>query len=239
MQRNRSNGELLRALGAVIGLIVVTWILTNVVGLVVVGALWVAEIGLTSAPSYVLQFLTQAVVFIGVAVAYSRYSGVSLKVRRPTIRHLGLIVLGTVALLGLAQLLGWLFMELGVPGGTNQIERIARSNPQLLLALIPIAFFLIGPSEELLFRGCVQGRLRESFGATAAIVLASLLFGLMHIPAIIANSPAGVGSYILTTFVLGLLLGSLYEYTETLVVPAFVHGLYNAILFAALYQTIG
>ncbi|PSP27117.1 CPBP family intramembrane metalloprotease, partial [Halobacteriales archaeon QH_2_65_14] len=40
---------------------------------------------------------------------------------------------------------------------------------------------------------------------------------------------------ILILFVLSLVIGWLFEHTDTLVVPALVHGLYNAVLFLALY----
>ncbi len=42
-------------------------------------------------------------------------------------------------------------------------------NPDVLLLLIPASFLLIGPGEELLFRGVVQGRLRDYFGLMSGV----------------------------------------------------------------------
>ena len=44
--------------------------------------------------------------------------------------------------------------------------------------------------------------------------------------------------YIAVTFVLGCILGYVYERTANLVVPALVHGAYNAILFSMLYVQV-
>lgn len=189
-----------------------------------------------STVGYIILIAQQQFVFGLVAIVYAVSTDRDLiTVRWPSIRSFGWAVVGVLLLLGVSQLIGVLLQYSGITGGTNQIERIARTRPQLLLYLIPVAIVLIGPGEELLFRGGVQGRLRRSFSPVPAIVMASALFGLVHVPAVVASSAVGVGSYVATTFVLGLVLGALYEYTDNIVVPALAHGVYNAILFTALY----
>lgn len=192
----------------------------------------------TSTVGYIILIAQQQFVFGLVAVVYAVYTDTDLWVQWPSIRSIGWVVAGVALLLGLSQLIGMLLQYGGVTGGTNQIERFARDRPQLLLYLIVLAIVLIGPGEELLFRGGVQGRLRQSFPPVPAIVLASALFGLVHIPSVVASSAVGVGGYVITTFVLGLVLGGLYEHTDNLVVPALAHGVYNAILFAILYVAL-
>ena len=96
---------------------------------------------------------------------------------------------------------------------------------------------LIGPGEELLYRGLIQGLFKESFGPLRAIVLASGLFAVVHV---FSLSGTGKLTYIVIVFGLALILGGIYEYTDNLVVPAFIHGTYNAVQFALAYlQTTG
>jgi len=67
-----------------------------------------------------------------------------------------------------------------------------------------------------------------------AILAATALFGLVHAPAV-SGGRAAVASAVVTATILGVLLGYLYERTENVVVPAVVHGVNNAVIFAGLY----
>jgi len=90
------------------------------------------------------------------------------------------------------------------------------------LAVFAVALFA-GIGEELLFRGVVQAGVEGLIGPVAALVVASLLFGLAH-----AVSPA----YFVITCVMGLYLGWLYQATGNLLVPIMVHFLYDWIVLA-------
>lgn len=229
----------LRSIGVVVLLIVSTMALAGVAVVPLLFALSAVGIAPTSTPGYIVLLAQQPFVFGLVTVVYAYSLDTELiAIRWPSVRSIGWTVVGVGLLLGVSQLISVLLQYGGIMGGTNQIERVARVRPRLLLYLIPLAIVLIGPGEELLFRGGVQGRLRRTFSPLPAIVLASALFGLVHVPAVVASSPVGVGSYVFTTFVLGLVLGWLYEYTDNLVVPALAHGLYNAILFGVLYVAL-
>jgi hypothetical protein len=100
--------------------------------------------------------------------------------------------------------------------------------------MIPVAILLVGPFEELVFRGGVQGILRRTWGPGVAIVVASVLFGLVHWIALTGAGGSRV-PYVTVAATLGLVLGYLYERSRNLVVPAVVHGLYNTVLFGAQY----
>jgi len=80
----------------------------------------------------------------------------------------------------------------------------------------------------------VQGTLRETLHPTRAIVLASALFASIHL---FSLSGEGKLVYVGIAFVLALVLGATYEYTDNLVVPALIHGAYNAIQFTSAYLT--
>jgi len=88
-----------------------------------------------------------------------------------------------------------------------------------------------------LYRGVVQRRLRESFGPMAAIVLASLIFAAIHIPAHgFGNAGLASTAASLTALFGGsLVFGGIYEWTENLTVVALIHGFYNGILLTLLY----
>lgn len=80
-----------------------------------------------------------------------------------------------------------------------------------------------GIGEELLFRGVVQDGLSGLAGPAAALVAASLLFGLAH-----ALTPA----YFVITALAGLYLGGLYLATDNLLMPMLVHFMYDWLALA-------
>jgi len=182
----------------------------------------------------------QGVAFGGVALAYLRVRGrpvASVGLRLPSVRDL-LIVVGGYAAAFVAAISGAIIISVtGAPAGENQVSEFATADPSVLLWLVPASFLLIGPGEELLFRGIVQGRLRETFDRVPGVVLASALFAGIHYAAL----TGGAGGRLVTVTVLffpALVFGSVYELTDNLVVPALVHGAYNATLFALAYLAI-
>jgi len=107
-------------------------------------------------------------------------------------------------------------------------------DPTFLLAMAVLSVVLIAPAEELLFRGAVQGRLRERFGAVPAVAGASLLFGSMHLVNF-TGALAPTVATILLLAVVGAVYGAVYERTGNLVVPIAVHATYNVVLLAGTY----
>lgn len=152
---------------------------------------------------------------------------------RPTPREIGLIVAGIVVLVGANNGITRLFAAADVAIGDNAAVTVGAGEPGYLLTMVGFSLFVVGPAEELLFRGVVQGRLRETWGVWPAILVATVLFGLSH--ASVSGGLGGVVAYILTATLLGVLLGYLYERTDNIVVPAAVHGVNNAVIFAWLY----
>lgn len=160
----------------------------------------------------------------------------------PDTRDLLTVGAGYVLAIGLAIagsiLVSVIASSLGVQTGTNQAAEVGMENPELLLLLIPASILLIGPGEELLFRGVVQGRLREVFDAVSGVLIASVLFAGLHWFALSGGSPAG--NLIALVGLLGpaIVFGASYEYTGNIVVPSLIHGIYNATLFTLLYVYI-
>ena len=152
----------------------------------------------------------------------------------PNARILGVIAGGTVALLTTNIGVNQLITRLGFESGENVAITAGAGDPGYLLAMVVISVLLVGPAEELLFRGAIQGRLRESWGPWPAILGATVLFGVIHAPAVSGGTGAVI-AYIVTAAILGVLLGYLYERTGNIVVPAAIHGANNAAVFGLLY----
>ncbi len=92
------------------------------------------------------------------------------------------------------------------------------------IAIIIFGVLVAPVAEEILFRGFLQPVLKDILGGTRAIFLTSLLFALVHFNLYI----------LLQIFILGVLLGYLYEYTGTLVAPVSVHVLHNSVSLCVL-----
>jgi uncharacterized protein len=93
-----------------------------------------------------------------------------------------------------------------------------------LLELTIIMIFVVGLIEEFIFRGIIQTRLEESFGPAGGILLASLLFGIMH-------SSYGTLYEIAYTFLAGGILGYFFYRTRSLSLVVMIHGFINIFLF--------
>jgi membrane protease YdiL (CAAX protease family) len=118
---------------------------------------------------------------------------------------------------------------------------LARAN--VVDRLVSFIFYLLflGPGEEILFRGYVQSRLNRAFGRPYrffdvnwgwGLVLTSLLFGALHIVGAFNPFLGRSGLHWwwgLWTFFGGFVEGYLREKTGSVVAPAILHGLPQAI----------
>jgi len=192
----------------------------------------------TTNVSQIAQTVIQFAAMMAVVAWYVRFLDTDELVpfRTPDARAVGLILGGTVLLLVCQYLINQLLQWADFAPGANQAVLAGVGDPTYFLVMIPVSLLVVGPAEEILFRGAVQGRLRQSWGVWPAIIVATVLFGLIHIPAITGGFGAQL-SYALLVGVLGLLLGYLYEYTQNILVPSLIHGAYNATLFGLLYLT--
>jgi membrane protease YdiL (CAAX protease family) len=237
-------GDRLRSLGVAVGVALLG--LGVGVVLVVGTLLGLRTAGVALTPLVVLVaslLLFQGVTMGGVAAAYVRLRGL-------TREYVGLAnVFAAPARDGVVVVVGWgvalaaavsgavLVSAIGAEAGANQTAELAARDPDVLLLLIPGAFLLIGPGEELLFRGVVQGRLRESFGPTAGVGIAAVLFAAVHVAAVVGSPEARLVS-VAVLLLPSLVFGAAYEFTGNLAVPALIHGAYDATLFGLLYLAV-
>jgi len=200
-----------------------------------------AGLELAVLPETVLRvLLLQGLTFGGVAALYLRCRGLPLSyvgVRRPDLE--GWIHAGTgyvLALVGAVTVLVVVFL-LGLDPARNQAAELGREDPRVFLALFVLAVTVIGPGEELLFRGVIQSRLRETFSAPLGIGLATVVFAAAHAPGL-AGPTSGVALTVTLLFVPALVFALIYEQTGNVVVPAVAHGMYNATLFGLAYVSV-
>jgi membrane protease YdiL (CAAX protease family) len=160
-----------------------------------------------------------------------------VRLRKPSLKQIG-IAFGSIfamvaAVIAVTVVIESLGQEAAEHATTQQIE----SDPNLALYMIPVALFVIGPCEELLFRGVIQTKLTESWGTRGGVVVASAIFSVVHVPSY-GGLSAGLNQLAITLgvlFALALILGTIYEKTGNLAVPIVAHGFYNAVLFGVTY----
>ena len=98
------------------------------------------------------------------------------------------------------------------------------------LLVMPFMIFCVGISEEAFFRGYMQTRFEKHYGFKWAIAIQAMLFGLWHFVWNLSPfDPVGMGQYVISTFVFGLVFGYLYHKTGSLVPVVFAHGLWDSI----------
>ncbi len=97
-------------------------------------------------------------------------------------------------------------------------------DPAQSVVNIVFLMMLISFSEEMLFRGLLQGSLSKVLSPWAAIQVVSIQFGLMHL---------GWRSVpeVLFAYATGLLMGFMFWKSESLMMPILLHGAGNVVMF--------
>jgi CAAX amino terminal protease family. len=161
-----------------------------------------------------------------------------VRARKPTLGELLVILLAPFAVLffigGVNLVVTVLF---DVEAASHSLLNFEGIEPTFYLLLIPFMILVVGPFEELLYRGVIQTRLTRSFSRPSAIVLASLIFVPIHLTAYSAGgaNPMQVLAAFGALFAGSVIYGALYEWTENLTVVAMAHGLTNSIQLLVLY----
>lgn len=222
-----------RAIGVGIGLTLLGVILTTILSPLFAGPALLTGSDFESTPVLLLQLIGGQIAFLLTGIFYLRQYGLAVPVTVPDRYDLGYAVGGIVAALVFVTAAGQLLMFLGLaPDGV--LEEFLMEDPMLAIWMAVLSIVLIAPAEEFLFRGVIQGRLRRTFGAPSAILLASLCFASLHFWNYSGSTGALLGGTLLIAGV-GIIFGVLYERTDTLTAPVIAHAIYNAILFAVEY----
>ena len=194
-------------------------------------------------PATILStLLLQGVAFGGLSLLYLAYRDVSPReyvgVRVPSLEGWMYVAAGYVlAFTAAFAVIFVVVFLLDLSPAQNRAAELGQADPRVLLVLVALAVLLIGPGEELLFRGVVQSRLRETFSAPVAVGLATAIFAGVHWTSL-AGPVSGRALTVTMLFVPGLVFGVTYEMTDNVVVPSLIHGAYNATLFGLLYVSL-
>ena len=184
-----------------------------------------------------LGFAVVAVAFVAATGAGLRYLNLHRLDRRAV-----LFVLGGTAGMFVYRIVGIAVVQLlGLPVAGNAVTEFPGLDVgTIVLLLVPISVVVVGPAEELLFRGVIQRYLEGGFSRTWAILGTGVLFSLVHLPTtfLADPDPTAVATTLVLLFGLSLVLSYLYAWTGNLVVPILAHGLYDALLFALAYVVI-
>lgn len=131
------------------------------------------------------------------------------------------MILGALGVTNLLfALLQWLGQHLPLVGDQLQdyLEQANAYSPDGGYFWLILGISIMAPiSEELLFRGIIQGELRKALPEWLAVVIQALLFALFHM------QPVQV-LYVLTP---ALLLGAAYAWSRSLWVPIIMHIVFN------------
>jgi membrane protease YdiL (CAAX protease family) len=225
-----------RAVGGailVVALVVLLATITVSLGIALIDAMGISQAGaLGLALRSAFQFVGFGIAGVGYLTATDQLDLVP--VRWPTRSDLTWLGGGLAGLVGLYVAATALFGALGISGADSAIVAQGADQPIYFLYLVPVTILLVGPTEELIFRGILQGLFREPYGSAVAVAAASAVFAAVHVSSYTGDGLLATLSVVL---LLGGVLGVLYEKSGTLVVPAAVHGLFNTLQFVAAYAT--
>jgi hypothetical protein len=219
-----------------VGLTLLTFVIALVAGVVFIGPLIALGYDVQSTPILVGATAAGQLGMFGVGYLYYRYRDLSVPMALPSLRELGYAAAGVVAAIATAVVLSVVLTTLDLLP-SSVIGETAAMDPTFLLGLAALSIVVVAPVEEFVFRGVVQGRLRDRFGRVPAIVGASLLFGSLHL-ANYSGNPVAIVAGALMIAVVGSVFGTLYELTGNLAVPVVVHAIYNTILFGLSYAVL-
>lgn len=170
-----------------------------------------------------------AVVVAGIAVGFASLfrGGVGhFDFEWPTVGQLSLTLGAVVALVAVQFGVDRAALVGGVdPGG------VGLSGPETVsvVGTFLVATLLAAPAEELLYRNVVQKRLRRSFDAPTAILATSLLFAATHAPNFLQVSVATASVSLVKILSSSLVLGWLYERTESVLTSVLCHAAFNGL----------
>lgn len=132
-----------------------------------------------------------------------------------------ILCLAGIGLLG-QYAIGFLmsFIRIAVPDIFRDYERVTEtlslSNGSPLITILIVV--IIGPiAEEVLFRGVIYGKLRDSFNVTQAAVISAAIFGIYH-----KNIVQGIYAALF-----GIILAYIFEKTQTIWGSVLMHMVFN------------
>jgi len=123
-----------------------------------------------------------------------------------------------------------LFIPIEVPEWF--LKALTATSPIDLVVLLALTWVLVGPCEEIFFRGFVQGSFARWKGSTVGILVGALNFGFAHFDPELWFRTAGA-------IFLGLIYGAVYKWRKSLIPVMVAHALNDTIAFALTFPLAG
>lgn len=147
---------------------------------------------------------------------------------RPSRREFAGVIAALLGMYASMYAVVLLVSVVNLPSGSGHAVISASSvqSPGTVFGYILLFFLFVAPFEEFVFRHFVQRRVfGRWFGPAGRVGAASLVFAVAHVT-VYGATVAGAVS-MTQIFTAGLVLGTAYEATENLVVPAATHAMVN------------
>jgi hypothetical protein len=184
---------------------------------------------------------------VGLALLPFLVLGVTLSLV-PWRSWIGAVIVSLVAL-GILVVIARLLQNKPSPGEVLPLAALLILAPGTIISLTsPVApvlmktiyfYLLVGPAEEILFRGYVQSRINQVWGQPYhffgvkwgwGVIFGAILFGLWHF--FLMPAVPGIWPQVLWTFFAGLVLGYLRERSGSFVPSSILHSVMNYIPFS-------
>lgn len=110
----------------------------------------------------------------------------------------------------------------------NEVAKTISSGTGTIYSLVSVVI-LIPICEEIIFRGVIFGYLKKRYNLVVSLIIQALAFAFMH-----GNIVQGI-----YTFILGLVLGIIYIYTNSLYGSMLMHIIYNLLGSVVLSKLYG
>ncbi|MFQ5977234.1 MAG: lysostaphin resistance A-like protein [Candidatus Heimdallarchaeota archaeon] len=136
------------------------------------------------------------------------------------------IVVG--AILGISALLSTVAIEII---GDIARERGAKLDSNELALLVAFQLFFVGPGEELIFRGYIQGEAEKIYRPFEAILFSACAFGLIHVLFFVSINPESAAIIFVSSAIAGIGFGYARQVSGNLAYPIALHGFWNAFAF--------
>lgn len=184
-------------------------------------------------PASIISLPITEGIILGITFFFAKYKGANLqklgliKPRLKTILVVSVVAVLLILLAGSISVLEEVVLGPDPMAEDLLIVLLPRNSFQLVV-LLGISIILVGPAEELAFRGFIQRGLENSFGKKSGLMITSLLFGLSH----------GLNSLraIIPVTVISLILGYIWQKTDgNTTACAWIHGLYDALTITLVY----
>ncbi len=174
-----------------------------------------------------INFWVEMGISILILIAAAFIIGGIPKLQRITTRH---IVIGVISagVLYLIFFVGNIISGYLFPFKDAQILSVYSNKSQGNLLWISLALlFIIGPGEEIYWRGFIQKTFSKAFGENKGYILASLVYAGVHIT-------TGNFMLIIAALVCGLFWGWIYKKEKSLIPVIISHALWDVTIFVLL-----